>query len=93
MQPTMPTGPLGKDFLESLRKEFPEEFPETPLSLDDQLHYLDQVIAVEEGFIDNADDSFYEDAPGLDDMPDDPDFVSLEQLIEEELADEPPETE
>lgn len=47
---------LGKAFLDSLPLQFPEEFENKPLTLQQQLKDMDQIIAVEQGFIGNIDE-------------------------------------
>ncbi len=53
-----PVNPLlGKTFLESLRQEFPEEYSKEPRTLRQELKYLDEILGIEEHFLDNIDSS------------------------------------
>ena len=55
MSENPPSSPQWAAFVEELKREFPNEFSNKPLTLRQQLKDMDQIIAVEKNFIDNPD--------------------------------------
>ena len=80
----MPKGPLGKEFLQSLRQEFPEEFSNKPLTAARQLKEMDSILAVEENYLDSLDSE-------LEMLPDEgfSDVYDLARLLGEDDNDSP----
>ena len=46
---------MPKTPLELMKEEFPEEFSKGPLTLKQQLKEIDQIMAIEQNFLDNPD--------------------------------------